>query len=119
MRHKLKGIHRQRLRFEATFERYGEKPAFRGPPITTLLLTHVIRLDTGEVATDHLWFTETKGFAQLGNLQQGDKVQFDARVSQYVKGYRGRRAEELGEAWYAIDYRLSFPTKVALTIGGH
>lgn len=113
MRKELKAIAQQRMRFEGQFERYGSKPAFRGPPLTTVLLVNVRRLDTGEVVADHLWFNETMGFISLGHLNPGDLVQFDARVSEYEKGYQGRRAERLGQDWCEIDYRLSFPTKIA------
>jgi len=44
---------------------------------------------------------------------RGDQVSFDARVSRYEKGHRGRRAEELGEYWSETDYRLERPTKAS------
>jgi hypothetical protein len=118
MRKQLECINEQRLQFEATFERYGTKVAFKGPPIDTILLRNVTRTDNGEVVADHLWFTRTVGFASLGKLEVGDKVQFHARVSRYEKGYRGRLAEERGEAWCEYDYRLSYPTRICKVSSG-
>ncbi len=115
MRTKLKSINRQRMSFRGVFERYGSKPGFKAhPPIDTLLLRNVTRDDTGEIVTDHLWLTKGSQFAALGELHKGDVVSFDARVTRYDKGYIGRLAEERGEAWTAVDYRLAFPTKVKL-----
>jgi hypothetical protein len=108
-RKQLKTINQQRMRFRASFERYGEKPAYRGFPIPTLLLKDVCRIDTGEQVTDHLWFTV--GAWTPPNLIQGERIEFDARVKIYEKGYQGRLAEERGEAWYSLDYKLSHPTK--------
>jgi hypothetical protein len=45
------------------------------------------------------------------DLQPGDVVQFDARVSPYLKGYQGRRDDvDCPVRW---DYRLSRPAKVS------
>ena len=61
------------------------------------------------VVTDHLWFNDTKGFRGLGELIEGDIIQFDARVRPYVKGYVSpRRYIDERE----LDYRLSHPTKM-------
>lgn len=48
-------------------------------------------------------------------LCEGDVVQFKARVTRYVKGYRGRRNyddDEYGAKPVKMDFRLSFPTNV-------
>jgi hypothetical protein len=44
----------------------------------------------------------------------GTTFEFDARVDAYVKGYQGRRAEELGLTSFGIDYHLERPTKVTV-----
>ena len=72
-------------------------------------LKDIIDVSSGKMVTDHLWFNLTKGFEAL-QLLEGDIVGFDARVTRYLKGYRGRREDELRPV--GVDYRLSFPTKV-------
>ena len=102
----------ERLRFRAVFVRHGTKRGWHRPE-RTILLRDVTTLDNGQMVTTHLWFNLTKGFAALGELHEGDRVEFDARVTTYVKGYQGRRAEQRGEAWAAVDYKLNRPTKIA------
>jgi len=111
-RHCLKEHKGKRLRFTGVFERYGSKRAYRGPDLRTVLLVDVRLVDTGQIVTDHLWFTETKGLSRLERgLEPGDTLTFDARVETYKKGYQGRRAKEWGEDWTETDYRLKWPTK--------
>lgn len=98
--------------FTAEFVRFGKKSAYKGPDLTTLLFKDVRNVN-GKVVTDHLWFTMTKGFEKC-ELQEGDIIQFDARVAMYEKGYKGRR---YGEEYFlymetSIDYKLSYPTKI-------
>ena len=107
----------ERRRFRGTFSRYGKKRGWGGGEDITVLLTDVTDVETGNQVTGHLWFNLTKGFQSIG-LVSGDVVEFDARVTKYTKGYQGRRAERLGEAWSAVDYKLSRPTKVALVAPG-
>jgi len=54
----------------------------------------------------------TKGFASLGPLEDGDVIEFRARVTQYTKGYKGYR----DDVYVPIetDYKLSRPTKVRI-----
>lgn len=78
MREGLKNINGVRQTFVATFERFGKKNGFKGYPVTTLLFNDV-KDKYGTVFCDHIWFTMCKGFEEL-NLQEGDKVSFDARV---------------------------------------
>jgi len=62
-------------------------------------------LETGELATDHIWFTVGKTIRGL-NLSIGEKIQFDARVTTYSKGYvRGFIDER------TVDFKLNRPTK--------
>lgn len=110
MRKKLRKIDGQRLRFVGTFKRFGWKNGYKGP-LKTVLLTDVALSDSGEVVTDHLWFNLTKGFEALG-LEEGDTVAFDARVTEYVRGYKGHVFERQIEAPLEIDYKLERPTKI-------
>ena len=111
---KICGVRRE---FQGAFDRYGTKSGWKGRPVRTILLLNVEDCLNHEIMTNHLWFTETKGFAAV-QLQQGDVVRFNARVTRYVKGYRGRRDEDFDErSPVELDYRLSFPTK--LTVVSH
>jgi len=98
----------QRDVFTGQFKKYGIKSNFRGPSTDTLLLTN-IRDGQGALVTDHLWFNLTKGFEKLGTLKEGDRVQFEARVKKYKKGYVNRK---IGIDQSAVDYKLSHPTKM-------
>lgn len=107
MREKLAVIAGTRTLFRVTFVRFGSKPAYKGAPIKTVLFRDVTR--RGNVITDHVWFICGVQFERL-DLQAGDVVEFHARVTSYVKGYKGRRED----VWTTIekDYRLSNPTGV-------
>lgn len=107
MRKKLGKICGERMSFKATVERYGSKKAFKGPDLMTILLKDVIRTDTHEIVCDHLWFTAGKSWE---GLVSGDQISFDARVSMYEKGYKGRREDVFKPV--TRDYRLERPTKV-------
>lgn len=104
MRADLAPFHGQRRHYRATFKREGIKSAYKGPPLPTVLLVDVVDIQTGKKVTDHLWFSRTKGFADLG-LQGGEVVTFEARVGTYLKGHA--RDEQI------VDYRLTRPTKIA------
>lgn len=108
MREELKKINEVRSTFTATFERMGTKSSF-GHPKPTLLFKDV-RDHTGRIVTEHLWFNYTKGFMELG-LQVGDVVQFDARVKEYEKGYKGWR-DDVWDSPIETDYKLSHPTRL-------
>ncbi|MCL5971970.1 MAG: hypothetical protein M1499_05350 [Firmicutes bacterium] len=111
MRKQLKTLNGQRLRFIGVFERFGTKRGWHGHEDRTILLKDVRRENAPDgIVTDHLWFTCGKTFDRL-HLRPGDVVAFNARVTTYEKGYHGRRAEETGEAWSALDYRLERPTQ--------
>lgn len=107
MRKKLQAINGQRMRFTAVIERFGEKSAFRGYPIPTVLLKHVKIIATGVEVADHLWFTKGKSWAAC---VVGDTVEFDARVTTYLKGYKGYR-EDVYDAPIEMDYKLERPTR--------
>ena len=109
MREGLKAMENARSKFTGIFVRYGVKPAYKGPPIETLLFRDV-RDQTGKLVTDHIWFTTTKGF-DVYKFNDGDVVSFDARVKEYWKGYRGRRGDD-GYSQVTKDYKLSHPNKI-------
>ena len=111
MRHELKKINMQRNTFTGIFKRYGSKTNWHGYPEKTILLVDV-RDSNGKIITDHIWFKNNKGFESLGELKEGDRIRFDARVKDYVKGWHGGKAEMYGEKRYEEDYKLSCPTKV-------
>lgn len=94
----------QRGVFTGRFERKGIK-SFKDHYSETILLLD-IRDSSGEQVTDHLWFNMTKGFRNLGTLEQGMIIQFEARVAEYYKGYVGYEGWEREK-----DYKLSHPTK--------
>ncbi len=56
----------------------------------------------GSIVADHVWFTLGKGFRDVGWLSKGDRIQLDARVKTYQKGWLGART----------DYKLFNPTKI-------
>lgn len=107
MRKKLSNIEGVRDTFTGVFERFGIKNGWNGIEKTVLLKD--IKNKNGDVVSDHLWFNLTKGFEKL-QLKEGDVVQFDARVKEYYKGYKGYR----DDIYKPIekDYKLSHPTKI-------
>ena len=79
-----------------------------------MLLKDIRDLEGNHIA-DHLWFNLTKQFqAANANLNQGDRIQFDAPRRKYKKGYRGRRWEAQIECPPSVDCKLSYPTKVKI-----
>jgi hypothetical protein len=113
MRTKLKHFVETRSKFYGIFEKFGQKSAFRGPPVTTLLFLDITD-SQGQILADHLWFNMTKEFEKL-NLKKGDQCSFFAKASVYQKGYRGNRWEIIAESGEpSEDFRLSRPTKIQL-----
>lgn len=112
MRKQLKQFNGERMRFTATVQRFGSKSAYKGPPLPTVLLTNVCLSDTGEQVTDHLWFTKGKSWEPC---VIGGMVEFDARVTTYIKGYRGRR-DDVYDAPIEMDYKLERPTRVVVKV---
>jgi len=99
----------QRIRIRATFERSSVKRGQHNYDTMeqTLLFRNICHAGTGELLTEHLWFTA--GSWSKGMLG-GDIVEFEGRVTRYVKGYFGRRPEIY--APIAEDIRIERPTKV-------
>ena len=118
MRTALKPLDNQRIEFTGTFERFGRKTNFKGYPTVTVLLVD-IKDSSGRNVTDHLWFSYTKSFQALGELREGDLIEFHARVREYIKGYRGHRYDEIEENPPRIDYRLSHPTQFKIIKKGN
>jgi hypothetical protein len=109
----LKERLQERDTFAATFERYGRKSGGWAGKVTILLCD--VTDAHGHVVADHLWMNETEEFRQLGVLQRGVRIRFDARVKRYVKGYRGEREGVEGKP-VEVDYKLSHPTRVARAV---
>lgn len=111
----MRQIDGERKTFTGTFTRFGKKSRYKPKKVgdewiafdVTVLLVDVKDND-GNPVTDHLWFNYTKGFENLGNLQEGDVIGFDARVEPYIKGYVNQR-ECIDER--EVDYKLTRPTK--------
>jgi len=110
MRKELAKQEGERKKFRAIFSRFGKKANYHGYSEETILLKHIVALETNEVVADHVWFSYTKCFQRL-DLTEGMIITFDARVKEYVKGYVNSR--------YKInqrsrDFRLSHPTQVKI-----
>jgi hypothetical protein len=106
MREALKTLYGARAEFSGTFARMGTKSRF-GHMSQTVLLRD-IRDRRNQIVADHLWFSLTKGFADL-NAQPGEVVHFRARVAVYTKGYFGYRDDV--DAPPSTDYKLKNPTQ--------
>ena len=108
MKKELGELENIRDTFIGEFVRFGTKNEYKWP-LPTLLLKDVRRKTDNKLMTDHLWFNLTKA-SDKASLIEGDLVQFDARVKEYEKGYKGYR----DDVYCPIerDYKLSHPTKV-------
>jgi hypothetical protein len=113
MRNKLKKDTGVRKRFTGVFVKTGKKINFKGYSEDTLLLKNIVDVESKEVVADHVWFTYTKGFDALGTLGEGVRLEFDARIKEYTKGYVNKA---LGINNQKHDYKLSNPTKIKLSM---
>lgn len=111
MREKLQKLENIRETFTAKFKRCGTKTNWHGFPEKTILLVDV-KDSSGKKVTDHIWFNLTKGFEKIGELKEGNIIQFDARVKEYFKGYAGYKEEDQWERPIEQDYKLNNPTKI-------
>jgi hypothetical protein len=100
MRENLKDKYNQRIKVEAIVDRYGEKTGYKGRRKRTVCFIDVKDPETDNFLTDHIWFTVGKRIEKC-ELIPGDNVTFEARVSDYMKGYHKDE----------YDYKLSYPTK--------
>lgn len=103
---------KERHTFQANFGKYGYKRyhdmSCGDLYSPTMVVRNVEIVDDPEhpkMITDHLWLNLTKGFAQLGLLKEGDRLQFNGRVSEYSKGFINKDKK---------DYELTYPTKIKL-----
>lgn len=90
-----------RTKFVGIFERYGTKTNFKGylkKPSFSRTLSNV------QSALQTIY--------GLGELKEGDVVEFHARVKEYYKGYKGYKEEIQWEKPIEQDYKLSHPTKI-------
>ena len=108
MRRNLKALNGQRLMFSAVVDGFGKR-FYKDKEITTILFKDIRKLQDGILVTDHLWFTQGKCWS---NMTIGQRVQFEARVKEYEKGYKGLR--QVLDAPVRKDYKLERPTKIEL-----
>lgn len=104
MRHELEPLESWRGTWRGIFKRYGVK---QGSKITVLFTT-ILLMDPDEgphIIADHIWANDTLGMQQLGDMEPGQAVEFDARVEKYRKGSIARGIP------VSYDYRLSRPTQ--------
>lgn len=99
-----------RYRFTAEVVRFGWKRGFKKDLQTILVKDVYLDGATPKLVSSHLWFTVGKQFERLA-LKSGDKIQFSARVKEYLKGYKGRRWDVLDKP-IERDSCLSFPTQI-------
>lgn len=111
MRKKLASETGDRKRFRGVFVKTGKKTNFKGYSEDTLLLKNIVDLDSNEVVTDHIWFAYTKGFDALGTLHEGMRIEFDARIKEYTKGYINKALSINNRK---RDYKLSNPTRIKI-----
>jgi len=112
MRINLQGCVGRRMTFTGLFWQYGAFCNRRGAGRTILL--RAVRDLNGKEFADHVWINYTAGFDIIGEFQRGDLVQFEATVSEYVRGYLGEKIEDRLKHPLQIDYRLKYPRKVKL-----
>lgn len=108
MRDKLAADEEKRKKFSAVFVRTGRKTSFKGYTEETILLRHVVDMETNQVVADHVWLNYTKGFEKV-SLTSGSMIEFEARIKIYKKGYVNRR---YGIDHTKSDFKLSHPTQI-------
>ena len=104
MRRELGKMSDYRGTFTGTFVRYGKYSSRWVASKSTILLKDVKK--DGKWMCDHLWLNVTKSIQAAGVLVDGDVLQFDARVTPYLKGY--------AREWQELDWKLSRPTHVRI-----
>ena len=103
VRKNLEPLEEVRGTFVGEYMRHGGK----GKNKFTVCLTN-IHDDKNNFLCDHIWLNVGKQIKELGWLQKGDKIQFNARVKKYRKGSIKRGIP------VAMDYKLTYPSKVQL-----
>ncbi len=112
MRKELVAEEGKRKKFRAVFSRIGKKTSYKGYSGETILLKHIVDLETNKIVADHLWFNYTQGFVKA-SLVLGDEFEFEARVKEYRKGYINR-SYNIDHS--RTDFKLSNPTKIRKVI---
>jgi hypothetical protein len=112
VRTELRKLSDDRREFTCVFDRYGTVARYMGGVQRTLLFRDVTDCKTGQVVTDHIWFTERKTWVALGELHPGERLRFQARVKSYDAGYRGHREDAGIENPPRIDYKLAWPSQI-------
>lgn len=107
----LKPYDGQRVRVQATFQRFGTKGGFEGRTAQTLLLKNIQFLDSSQRVLSTLWLNAGKRWIDLG-LQPGDQVAFDVKIDILGLSHREYRANV--ETNVRTDLKLSNPTKIEL-----
>lgn len=100
----------ERKKFHAVFSQFGKKVNYQGYTDRTILLLNIMDAETNNIVTDHIWFSYTKGFEKI-NLEPGLKVEFEARIKAYKKGYVNRKYNINNSK---LDYKLSHPTRISI-----
>lgn len=114
MRDALKQIgNKERGTYVGVVSRLGYKTGYNGHGKPTFLIINLTDIN-GNLVADHLWINYTKQFQSLGILATGDEVQFNARVSSYLKGYQGTDSTIRKKHPIQYDYKLEYPSKVRL-----
>jgi len=101
----------KRHTFLAEVGRDGEKSGWNGEIVITILLKNIRLKKTGQIVANHLWFTKGIQFED-SECEEGDEIEFSARVAEYGKGWQGRKAEEIGEDSFKTDWKLERPSKI-------
>lgn len=92
---------KQRYTFVGTFMRIGLKSYHSHYQLTMLLID--IKLNN-KLVTHHIWLNMTKALIKLGQLIPGNRIQFNARIKSYLKGYIPNTFHK------KLDYELSYPS---------
>ena len=104
----------KRYTFTAIVEKFSLKNGFHNLPLRTVLLTNVKHEE--KLVADHVWLTCGRRIYSA-ILIPGDLIQFDARIKEYEKGYKGRREDVYKPI--SRDYCLSYPTKIKVLTRGY
>lgn len=94
------------MKFIGTFKKKGYR-GFSFYLCETVLLVD-IKDSKGNRITDHLWFS-CNDFQNI-ELKKGDRISFEAKIGQYVKGYEG--SKNGFPKPLKIDYNLVFLSEI-------
>ena len=104
----LKELNGAKLRFRAQIGRFGSQIDYRNNRSTKVLLTDIVRADTGESVCNHAWVTQGRS---LSAIAVGDTIEFDALIAPYYKGHINRRKMVDTRS---RDYGLTSPSNVTI-----